>query len=57
MDVGKEHAGETWTDLLGWTQGEVNVNEDGWGEFKCPGGSIGIWTSKDARGRNEFEKK
>lgn len=54
MEVGKEHAGETWSDLLGWTKDEITIGEDGWAEFKCPGGSIGIWTSKDAKGRHEF---
>ncbi|CAG7850656.1 Alpha-amylase {ECO:0000269/PubMed:11997021, ECO:0000269/PubMed:12915728, ECO:0000269/PubMed:14632998}; AltName: Full=1,4-alpha-D-glucan glucanohydrolase; AltName: Full=BLA; Flags: Precursor [Serendipita indica DSM 11827] len=54
MEVGKEHAGETWTDVLGWHQGEVKINEDGWGEFKCPARSVGVWTRQDARGREEF---
>lgn len=57
MDVGKEHAGEVWTDVLGWSQGEVQINSDGWGQFRCPGGSVGIWTAKDARGRDEFAAK
>lgn len=26
-EVGKEHAGEKWTDLLGWHQGEVTIDE------------------------------
>ncbi|CAE6470238.1 unnamed protein product, partial [Rhizoctonia solani] len=54
MPVGKEHRGETWTDLLRWHPGEVVINQDGWGEFRCPAGSVSIWTRKDARGRHEF---
>ena len=57
MDVGKEHAGEIWTDVLGWHQGEVKINVDGWGEFECPARSTSIWTAKDARGRSEFATK
>ncbi|KAL7420645.1 hypothetical protein Q5752_004596 [Cryptotrichosporon argae] len=55
-EVGKEHAGETWTDVLGWYQGEVKIDEDGWAEFKCPAHSMSIWTKTDARGRDEFKK-
>ena len=29
MKVGKKHAGEEWTDILGWYQGVVKINEDG----------------------------
>ncbi|KIO17122.1 glycoside hydrolase family 13 protein [Tulasnella calospora MUT 4182] len=48
MEVGKEHAGEQWIDLLGWYQGEVTLNDDGWGEFKCHARSIGIWVKRNA---------
>lgn len=33
MELGKEHAGEKYTDILGWKQGEVVVGDDGWAEF------------------------
>ncbi|WVF67353.1 hypothetical protein IAT40_002108 [Kwoniella sp. CBS 6097] len=56
-EVGKEHAGEKWTDVLGWHQGEVTIDEDGWAEFYSPPESISIWTKSDARGRDEFKKK
>jgi alpha-amylase len=26
-EVGKEHAGEKWTDVMGWHQGEVTIEE------------------------------
>lgn len=35
MEVGKQHAGEKWTDVLGWHEGEVTIDEEGWGDFKC----------------------
>lgn len=32
----QEHAGEVWTDVLHWQEGEVTIGEDGWADFKCP---------------------
>ncbi|GAA5917134.1 hypothetical protein JCM6882_009359, partial [Rhodosporidiobolus microsporus] len=54
---GDEHKGEVWTDLLGWYQGEVTIEEDGWATFKCPSKSVSVWAKKDARNREGFEKK
>lgn len=42
MFVGKEHVGETWTDVLGWSQDNVKIDEEGFGEFNCPGVSMSI---------------
>lgn len=56
MEVGTEHAGEVWTDVLGWSTDKVTIAEDGWGDFKCPGGSVSIWTKEDAKWRSEFTK-
>lgn len=54
MHVGPEHKGEVWTDVLGWQQDEVTIDEEGNGAFKCPGCSVAIWTKKDAGGRDQF---
>ncbi|GAA6043444.1 hypothetical protein JCM8097_002860 [Rhodosporidiobolus ruineniae] len=54
---GDKHKGEKWTDVLGWYQGEVEIEEDGWATFKCPAKSVSIWTKSDARGREAFGKK
>ena len=27
VELGKEHAGEVWTDVMGWRQGEVTIDE------------------------------
>ncbi|KAF1344965.1 putative alpha-amylase [Delphinella strobiligena] len=54
MHVGTEHKGEIWTDLLGWEQGEVKIDDEGNGEFKCPGISVAIWVNKEAQGRDQF---
>ncbi|KAG7439172.1 putative alpha-amylase [Guyanagaster necrorhizus] len=48
MDVGKEHAGEKWKDLLGWYQGEIVIEDDGWAEFKCSARSVSIWVKEGA---------
>jgi alpha-amylase len=54
MAVGEMHAGEKWTDLLGWEQGEVEIDQDGYGLFKCPGTSVAVWVRGDAEGRDQF---
>jgi alpha-amylase len=54
MAVGKEHAGEKWTDVLGWEEGEVEIDGDGYGLFKCPGTSVAVWVRSDAEGRDQF---
>jgi len=52
MEVGREHAGEEWTDILGWYQGVVKISEDGWGNFRCHGQSVSIWVKLGAKGRD-----
>lgn len=56
MHVGEMHAGEVWTDVLGWEKGEVVIGEDGFGNFICPGTSVSVWVNKDAEGREKFGK-
>jgi alpha-amylase len=45
MFVGELHAGETWTDVLGWSQDNVQIDEEGFGTFNCPGISMSIVSS------------
>lgn len=54
MFVGHVHKGEVWTDILGWEQGEVKIDEEGYGLFPCPGTSVAIWVNKEAEGREKF---
>lgn len=54
MAVGEMHRGERWTDVLGWEEGEVEIDEEGYGVFKCPGVSVSVWVRKDAEGRERF---
>jgi alpha-amylase len=54
MHVGEMHAGETWTDVLGWYGGGVVIGWDGFGDFSCYPESVSIWVNKDAEGRDRF---
>jgi len=43
MCVGQRHAGRLFRDALGHCAARVTVNADGWGEFRCEGGSVSVW--------------
>jgi len=57
MNVGPEHKGEVWTDVLGWEEKEVEIDDEGFGMFPVGGTSVSIFVRKDAPGREKFEKK
>jgi alpha-amylase len=46
MEIGKRYAGRTFIDMLEKNEEEVVVNEDGWGEFFAPAGSVSVWIEK-----------
>jgi len=46
MEIGKRYAGRNFLDLLQKSPGEVVINEDGWGEFLAPSGSVSVWIEK-----------
>ncbi|KAK3939238.1 alpha-amylase [Diplogelasinospora grovesii] len=54
MHVGEMHAGEIWTDVLGWSGREITIGEDGSAEFVCGQTSVSIWVNKDAKDRERF---
>ncbi|SGY14170.1 BQ5605_C010g06087 [Microbotryum silenes-dioicae] len=56
MQIPDGHAGEKWTDVLGWYQGEVTIGDDGWAEFSCHERSVSVWAKVDAKHREEFNK-
>jgi len=56
MFVGREHAGEVWTDLLRWCPGRVVVDEEGFGEFSVAGRSVSVWVNERAQGRREVDE-
>ena len=55
MFVGELHNGEKWTDVLGWNQKEVEI-QDGHGLFDCGSCSVSIYVRSDAMGRDSFGK-
>ncbi|KAI3556546.1 alpha amylase [Colletotrichum abscissum] len=57
MHVGEMHAGEVWTDVLGWNDREVTIGDDGFGEFVCSGTSVSIFVNKNADGRDKFNEE
>lgn len=55
MNVGSRHAGERWTDVLGWAWGEVVIDREGWGVFPVGPRSVGVWVDRDAEGRERVD--
>ncbi len=56
MNVGKQHAGERWTDILRYCWGEVIIGEDGWGVFGVGPRSVSVWASKTAFDRERLDE-
>jgi alpha-amylase len=46
MEMGKAHAGQTFTDLLGKHNGAVTLDEEGRAEFRVCGRSVSVWVKK-----------
>lgn len=46
MEIGKAHSGKTFVDMLGNIPDEIQINEDGCGEFKVNAGSVSVWIAK-----------
>ena len=56
MYVGREHAGEQWTDILGWCSRAVKINNKGYGVFFVSAMSVSVWVNAAAEGRRDFER-
>ncbi|KAM0285832.1 hypothetical protein ACHAQH_001294 [Verticillium albo-atrum] len=57
MHVGEVHAGEVWTDVLGWSDREVVIGDDGFGVFVCGQTSVSVFVNREAEGRAKFDGK
>lgn len=55
MFVGKIHAGEHWTDLLGEVQGSVEIDFEGWALFAAAPRSVSVWVDVAAVGRRDID--
>lgn len=55
MFVGKQHAGECWTDVLGSCPGQVVIDREGWGVFATGPRSVAVWAHRNAPMRHEVD--
>lgn len=55
MCVGRQHAGEVWTDVLGGCWGQVRIDAEGWGVFPSAPRSVAVWTHCRASRRGELD--
>jgi alpha-amylase len=46
MEIGKRYAGKLFIDMLQKNPAEVEINEDGWGNFFAPAGGVSVWIEK-----------
>ena len=46
MEIGKRYAGKKFIDKLEKRNEEVQINEDGWGNFFAAAGSVSLWIEK-----------
>lgn len=54
MNVGVQHAGEVWTDVLDGSSHKVTIGSDGTAVFPCKVNSVAVYISGSAVGREEF---
>jgi alpha-amylase len=55
MYVGRGHAREQWTDILGWHPGTVTIDKRGYGIFPVFAMRVGVWVNSAAEGRESLE--
>lgn len=46
MEIGKRYAGKKFIDMMEKNPAEVEINNDGWGNFFAPAGSVSVWIEK-----------
>lgn len=54
MYVGRNHAGEKWTDVLVACPESVTIDSRGYGVFPVAALSVGVWVNAAAEGRDTF---
>ncbi|KAF2035604.1 thermostable alpha-amylase [Setomelanomma holmii] len=54
MDVGRQHAGKMWTDILEFEKNAVEITGDGIGRFVCLLDSMACFVNEAAAGRESF---
>lgn len=56
MFIGEKKRGRRFTDLLEFAWGEVEIDEQGWGNFPLGPRSVSVWLDSQAVGRAEVER-
>lgn len=46
MEMGKRYAGRNFYDLLGKFEHQITIDENGWGNFPVPAGSVSVWVAE-----------
>lgn len=46
MEIGSKHKGKQFYDYLGNHHEKIQINQQGWGEFKVNGGSVSVWVAE-----------
>lgn len=54
MHVGRNHAGELWTDILGWCADTIAIDQRGYGVFPVGAKSVSVWVNAAADGRERL---
>lgn len=54
MNVGRQHAGEEWTEVFGQSGGIVTIDRCGIGSFGVKPLSVSVWVNANADGRERF---
>jgi alpha-amylase len=54
MNVRRQHAGETWTDVLGLEKSAVEIDGDGMGRLLCEKKTMAYFVNKAAIERARF---
>lgn len=56
MYVGRQHAGEQWTDILDWHTDIVHIDDRGYGVFPVNAMSVSVWVNVVAEGRASLNR-
>ena len=43
MEIGQQYAGQQFFDLLGRFEHNIQIDENGWGNFTVPAGNVSVW--------------
>jgi len=47
MEIGKRYAGKKFIDMMEKNSDEIEINNDGYGNFFAPAGSVSVWIERE----------